>query len=78
MGTMTLHLSDDVLKRLKKLAKATGKSETYYATEAICQYLDDLEDQNLAESRWRDLQEGRSTSIPLEEIVNQYALDDRT
>lgn len=78
MGTMSLRLSDDVLRRLNKLAEATGKSETYYATEAICQYLDDLEDQALAESRWCNLQEGRSKTIPLEEIVNQYALDDRT
>ena len=78
MGTISLRLSDDVLGRLSKLAQATGKSQTYHATEAICQYMDDLDDQTLAESRWRVLQEGRSKTIPLEEIVDRYALDDRT
>ena len=77
MGAMSLRLSDEVLERLNRLADATGRTKTYYATEAICRYLDDLEDLYLAETRWRELQEGRSKTIPLEEIADQYALDDR-
>lgn len=48
-----------------------GRTKTYVATEAINRHLDDLEDLDLAESRWRDLQEGRSETIPLEELVIQ-------
>ncbi len=77
MGAMSLRLSDEVLERLNRLADATGRTKTYYATEAICRYLDDLEDLYLAETRWRDLQEGRSKTVPLDEIADRYALDDR-
>ena len=77
MGAMSLHLSDEVLERLNKLADATGRTKTYYVTEAICRHLDDLEDLYLAETRWRELQEGRSETIALEEIADQYALEDR-
>lgn len=76
MGAMSLRLSDDVLERLNRLADATGRTKTYYATEAIRRHLDDLEDLYLAETRWRDLQEGRSKTIPLEEIADQYPLED--
>ena len=76
MGAMSIRLSDEVLKRLNRLAEATGRTKTYYATEAINRYLDDLEDLYLAETRWRDLQAGRSKTIALEEIADQYNLED--
>lgn len=73
MRAMSLRLSDDVLERLNRLADATGRTKTYYATEAIRRHLDDMEDLYLAETRWRDL---RSKTIPLEEIADQYPLED--
>lgn len=76
MGAMSIRLSDEVLERLNNLAEATGRSKTYYATEAIKRYLDDLEDLYLAETRWRELQDGRSETVPLEEIADQYILED--
>lgn len=76
MGTMSLRLSDEVLDRLNKLADATGRTKTYHATEAIYRYLDDLEDLNLAETRWREFQEKRSKTIPLQKMADQYILED--
>ena len=76
MGTMSLRLSDEVLKRLDRLADATGRTKTYYVTDAIKHYLGDLGDLYIAESRWRELDEGRSETTSLEEIANRYALED--
>ena len=75
MGTLSIRLPDDVLDRLNKLAHATGRKKTYYAREAILRYLDDVEDLYLAESRWCEIQEGSSKTVPLEEIVDQLALE---
>ena len=68
MGAMSIRLSDEVSERLNNLAEATGRSKTYYVTEAISRYLDDLEDLHLAETRWRELQDGRSETVPLTAI----------
>ena len=39
-----VRLEPEMEKRLAKLAKATGRSKSYYAKEAIRQYLEDRED----------------------------------
>ena len=51
------------------LAKLTGRTKSYYARQAILEYIDDLEDLYLAEQRVR---EGGPT-IPLEEVIRKYA-----
>ena len=69
MRAMSLRLSDEALERLNRLAAdATGRTKTYNATEAITRYLDDLEDLYLAETRWRELEEGRSELIPMDDM----------
>lgn len=78
MAAISLRLPDEISDRLEKLAGRTGRSKTYYAVEAICRHLEDLEDLYLAETRWRELQEGRSKTIPLEEIVEQYSMEGRS
>ena len=40
---LAIRLPDKIEKRLDRLAKRTGRTKTYYAREAILQYLDDLE-----------------------------------
>lgn len=75
MGTMSLRLSDEVWQRLNRLADATGRTTTDCATEAICRYLDDTEDLNVAKDRWHELQEGRSKTIPLERDSGQESFD---
>ena len=46
---LAIRLPEDVEKRLNALAKATGRTKTFYAREAILEHLDDLEDLYLAE-----------------------------
>ena len=37
-----VRLSSDIEKRLDALAKATGRTKTYYVREAILEHLDDM------------------------------------
>ncbi|RKZ47801.1 MAG: anti-toxin [Gammaproteobacteria bacterium] len=48
---LAIRLPAKIEKRLSTLAKRTGRTKTYYATEAILQYMDDLEDIYLAVDR---------------------------
>ena len=73
---LAIRLSAEVEARLDALAKATGRTKTYYAREAILEHLDDLEDLYLAEQRWRDIQEGSSTLHTLEEVERNLGLAD--
>lgn len=62
-------------KRLDDLAKATGRTKTFYAREAILEYLDDLEDIYLAEKRLEDIRAGRTQTVPLEEVIKRYGME---
>jgi len=48
---LALPLKPELEKRLAALAKKTGKTETFYALEAIEEHIEDLEDGYLALSR---------------------------
>ncbi len=48
---LAIRLPADIEKRLTSLAKRTGRTKTYYAKEAILQYMEDLEDTYLAVER---------------------------
>ena len=72
---LAIRLPADVEARLDALAKATGRTKTFYAREAILEHLDDLEDLYLAERRLIDSRTGRSESLPLEEVMKRYGLE---
>ena len=49
MPTMiAVRLPDEIEARLDALARATGRTKTFYVREAIVEHLDDLEDIYLA------------------------------
>lgn len=73
---LAIRLPAEVEARLDELAKATGRTKTFYARQAILEHLDDLEDLYLAEQRWLDIQEGRSTLHTLEEVERNLGLAD--
>jgi RHH-type rel operon transcriptional repressor/antitoxin RelB len=75
MTAVSLRLPDDVVDRLANLAKLTGRSKTFYMVEAICEHIDDLEDLYLAEQRLLDSRAGKSMSLPLEEVMKIYGLE---
>ena len=72
---LAIRLPAEIETRLDALAKATGRTKTYYAREAILEYLDDMEDLYLAEQRLRDLRAGKSETVPLEEVMKRYGLE---
>ncbi len=73
---LAIRLPENIEKRLDRLAKRTGRTKTYYAREAILQHLEDLEDIYLAEKRLQDIRSGRSKTIPLEEVMRRYGMED--
>ncbi|MBI5331026.1 MAG: ribbon-helix-helix protein, CopG family [Betaproteobacteria bacterium] len=73
---LAIRLPAEIETRLDALAKATGRTKTYYAREAILEYLDDMEDLYLAEQRLRDIRAGKSTTHTLEEVERSLGLVD--
>lgn len=73
---LALRLPDDIEQRLERLAKATGRSKSFYAREAILEHLDDLEDLYLAEQRLLDIRSGQTQTVPLEDVMKRYGLED--
>lgn len=73
---LAIRLPSDLEARLETLAKATGRTKTFYAREAIVAHIDDLEDLYLAEQRLLDNRAGQSESIPLDDMMRRYGLAD--
>lgn len=73
---LAIRLPAEVEARLEALAKATGRTKTFYAREAILEHLDDLEDLYLAEQRLVDVRAGRSRTYTLEEVERDLGLAD--
>lgn len=69
---LAIRLTPDIEKRLDALAKKTGRSKTYYAREAIQEYLEDLEDYYLAETRMQK----NLPELSLEEMEKRLGLAD--
>ena len=77
MGAVSLRLPDDVSQRLQQLAERTGRTNTFYMIEALREHLADLEDLYLAEQRLLDLRAGKSQTMPLEDVMARYGLENR-
>jgi RHH-type transcriptional regulator, rel operon repressor / antitoxin RelB len=72
---LAIRLPADVERRLDALAKATGRTKTFYAREAILEHLDDLEDLYLAEKRLEDIRAGKTQPVPLEDVMKRYGVE---
>ena len=73
--SISIRLPEDVESRLDALAKLTGRTKSFYMRQAILEHLDDLEDLYLAEKRLEDIQAGRSKTLPLEEVMKRYGVE---
>jgi RHH-type rel operon transcriptional repressor/antitoxin RelB len=71
---LALRLPEDIETRLESLAKATGRSKSYYAREAILTHLGELEAVYIAEQRLEDVRAGRSHTTPLSDVMADYGL----
>ena len=73
---LAIRLPEEIELRLGNLAKKTGRTKTFYAREAILEYLDDLEDLYLAEKRLSNIQRGKTKTIKLKQLERELGLVD--
>ncbi|MBU6440762.1 MAG: TraY domain-containing protein [Betaproteobacteria bacterium] len=72
---LAIRLPPEVEARLEALALATGRTKTFYAREAILEYLDDLEDLYLAEQRLTDIRAGKTRTVKLEDVMKRHGME---
>lgn len=73
---LAIRLPIDIENRLSDLAKSTGRTKTFYAREAILEYINNLEDIYLAEKELNDIRAGRTSTVSLNEVMKKYGLED--
>ena len=73
---ISIRLPEKIEQRLSRLAAKTGRSKTYYVTEAIIAHLEDLEDSYLAAKRLEDVMKGKIRTYTLDEVREKLGLDD--
>jgi len=76
MHPASVRLPENINARLTALSERTGRSRSFYMLEAIQEHLNELEDVYIAEQRLIDLQEGRSDTLPLKEVMKKYGMED--
>ncbi len=73
--TYSIRLPHEIEDRLENLSVKTGRSKSFYVKEAILDHLDDIEDTYLAEKRLERINSGRTQTIPLQEVMKRYEMD---
>ena len=73
---LAVRLPIEIEQRLEALAKATGRTKSFYAREAILTHLDDLEDVYLAEQSLVRLRRDQDRIYTIDEVERQLGLDD--
>ena len=73
---LSVRLPEDLEKQLEALAKATGRSKTYYVREALVQKLEDMEDLYLAEAVMERIASGEEKTTPLADVERELGLAD--
>ncbi len=68
-----VRLDPELEKRLDRLAAKTGRTKSYYAREAILEYVEDREDYEIAVAEARMA----TPHISLEELIRKYGLADQ-
>jgi RHH-type rel operon transcriptional repressor/antitoxin RelB len=65
---INVRLDEDVAQRLEALALKTGRTKTFYATEAIQEFLDDREDYFLAKDSLQGFRDSGEESLGIDEL----------
>lgn len=74
--TTALRLPEDLAKRYDRLAKETGRTKTYYMTEALADSIDQLEYEYGILKQVEDYRAGRLKTYGLDEVGEMLGLDD--
>jgi len=73
---LSVRLPEELEQRLEALAKATGRSKTYYVREALIEKIENLEDLYLAESVMERLASGEEKTTSLADVERELGLAD--
>jgi RHH-type transcriptional regulator, rel operon repressor / antitoxin RelB len=73
---LAIRLPKELEDRLADMAKKTGRTKTFYAKEAILNYLEDLEDAYIAEKAIEEFEKSGRKTIPFAEVLKRYGMDD--
>ncbi|SDO46957.1 type II toxin-antitoxin system RelB family antitoxin [Vreelandella arcis] len=73
---LALRLPTEIEERLEALAKATGRTKSFYAREAILEHLEDLEDVYLAEKTLEQVRRSEMTTHSLDDVERNLGLAD--
>lgn len=73
---LSVRLPADLEQRLEDLAKATGRSKTYYVREALIEKIEYLEDLYLAEAVMERLASGEEKTTSLADVERELGLAD--
>jgi RHH-type transcriptional regulator, rel operon repressor / antitoxin RelB len=73
---LSVRLPEDIEERLDALAKATGRSKTYYVRAAIMAKLEDMEDIYMAEAVLERIASGEEKTHPLADLERELGLAD--
>jgi len=68
VAMLSVRLPEELEQRLEALAKATGRSKTYYVREALIQKIEDMEDLYLAEAVLERIASGEEKVVSAEEF----------
>jgi len=71
---LALRLPTDIEDRLATLAKETGRTKTFYATQAVIEYMEDLEDVYLAEKVLEEIKSGKQRTYSAQEVYKELGL----
>lgn len=72
---IALQLPLEVETKLKEISQRMGRSENELAIEAILDFLDEIEDVQIAEARLEELRRGDVKTIPLAEVMARYGME---
>lgn len=72
---LSIRLTADMEHRLDAMARATGRTKSEIAREAILEHVGDFEDVCIAEERLAAIRAGKSKTVPLEDVMKDYGLE---
>ncbi len=72
---LAIRLPKELEDRLTDMAKKTGRTKTFYAKEAILNYLEDLEDTYIAEKALDEFYASGEKTVSLEKVIKDLGLD---
>lgn len=75
-ATAALRLTEDLAIRYDRLAKSTGRTKTFYMTEALAAEIDRLEYEYGLMKKVEDYRAGRLETVTLDELGESLGLAD--